>query len=678
MFGLNNSSGIPVMPAITESVLDNPLWFTEGGSGVPPSYPGKDWFNVIQAELLYILSSAGIEPSQSDTTQLATAIKQLISSATSSDSSLRNDLESENGASIIGGVHLWTAAIAVELGNAFSSGKVHFWVAGNTAQVDNYYLYKPDGIFYTGFSGIIPASPTSGCTPHVIRNDYKPTDFGGASGGADIATILQRLSNVIGYYKEYVASEFNAINGSDVTPDGVAHNRSIGRVYNPTQQKYLPFFGQETLQHWFSKFAGASNKIAGDTTIRAIAVSGDSTSYGIGATYGTPTYLLEDIAEQRGYTNVGVINRGQSGKACFDWVSTYLSGDLTCNSGTAPDLLILRWGANDPYFGRTVDQFIADLRSGLTAIRASKSVSQMSILLMTPTSMNDVEKGRTEVWSEQIGPAIRQAARDFQCAFIDTYALFQNSHDAADVWMDRDTSFSATGRAIHPRDVLYEHIVGKIADMIFPEHGTDWKTNSVRNTSAGDVLSKKTGNELPNTYFAGISMHRIADTTGSANGGPYNGIVFTFKQADGAVLQICTPLAKVSPSGTDGTGISVRLGWNNAWSDWFGSQVSANAILSNGWSNFGGIYKKFNYQLSLEGRLFLNGIIKPGTTTDGTVIFTLPIGYRPQATEIFMIPSEAGVCRLTISSDGTAKIYGFNSGGTYICLNAVSFKVSTT
>lgn len=62
MYGLNNSSGIPVMPALAEKLTENPLWFTEGGNGVEPSWPGADWFNMYQAELLNLLAIAGIEP----------------------------------------------------------------------------------------------------------------------------------------------------------------------------------------------------------------------------------------------------------------------------------------------------------------------------------------------------------------------------------------------------------------------------------------------------------------------------------------------------------------------------------------------------------------------------------------------------------------------------------------
>ncbi|MEQ1976431.1 hypothetical protein [Xenorhabdus sp. SGI240] len=62
MFGLDNPSGISVMPAITPTNNSTPQWFTEGGAGLSASYPGQEWFNQIQAELLNVLKEAGVTP----------------------------------------------------------------------------------------------------------------------------------------------------------------------------------------------------------------------------------------------------------------------------------------------------------------------------------------------------------------------------------------------------------------------------------------------------------------------------------------------------------------------------------------------------------------------------------------------------------------------------------------
>ncbi|CNB77761.1 hypothetical protein [Yersinia pseudotuberculosis] len=79
MYGLDNTSGISVMPPVAPAVSPTPLWFTEGGAGQSPSYPGQDWFNQVQAELLNILKAADLTPEKGKVNQLASAISVLAS-----------------------------------------------------------------------------------------------------------------------------------------------------------------------------------------------------------------------------------------------------------------------------------------------------------------------------------------------------------------------------------------------------------------------------------------------------------------------------------------------------------------------------------------------------------------------------------------------------------------------
>ncbi|EQC1409870.1 hypothetical protein ACY2L5_001124 [Providencia rettgeri] len=81
MYGLDNASGVNVMPKIAPVGSATPLWFTEGGAGLAASYPGQDWFNMIQAELLGVLTAGEIKPDKAKLTQLADAIKKIASNA---------------------------------------------------------------------------------------------------------------------------------------------------------------------------------------------------------------------------------------------------------------------------------------------------------------------------------------------------------------------------------------------------------------------------------------------------------------------------------------------------------------------------------------------------------------------------------------------------------------------
>ncbi|WP_109955422.1 phage tail protein [Escherichia coli] len=78
MFHVDNSTGVPVMPPVAAELSKTTLYFTEGGNGIPPTYPGPDWFNIIQSELLEILRQANIKPDKNTTDQIMTALKKLF------------------------------------------------------------------------------------------------------------------------------------------------------------------------------------------------------------------------------------------------------------------------------------------------------------------------------------------------------------------------------------------------------------------------------------------------------------------------------------------------------------------------------------------------------------------------------------------------------------------------
>ncbi|MFK3619168.1 phage tail protein [Pasteurella multocida] len=80
MYALDNDSGVQTMPEVKAKKFNHnePRWFTEGGNGVAPSYPGADWFNIVQAELLGLLTAGGIEPNKTQLNQLTQAIQKVV------------------------------------------------------------------------------------------------------------------------------------------------------------------------------------------------------------------------------------------------------------------------------------------------------------------------------------------------------------------------------------------------------------------------------------------------------------------------------------------------------------------------------------------------------------------------------------------------------------------------
>ncbi|UCQ39661.1 hypothetical protein DCF38_08915 [Edwardsiella piscicida] len=78
MYFVDNNSAVSVMPQVKPVSSTTPQYFTEGGNGVPPTYPGADWFNIIQTELLAVLAAAKISPDKANQSQLLAALQGIF------------------------------------------------------------------------------------------------------------------------------------------------------------------------------------------------------------------------------------------------------------------------------------------------------------------------------------------------------------------------------------------------------------------------------------------------------------------------------------------------------------------------------------------------------------------------------------------------------------------------
>lgn len=209
-------------------------------------------------------------------------------------------------------------------------------------------------------------------------------------------------------------------------------------------------------------FLSSFHKKIMNGTATKIVFSGDSTTAGDSVV--SRSNFIDQVvltaAQKDGFSNVTVENNGVGGKHTGEWETLYVNNDLA----DAPDVLVLRWGINDPYYGRTLDQFVTSLRNGLGTVRAARPLNSLAIILMSPNSTSDTPNKRDELWYETMIPAVKEAARDFQCCFIDTYGFHQDSRNASD-WMDDPFG---DGRHIHPTDVANLWFGGYIYDVLFP------------------------------------------------------------------------------------------------------------------------------------------------------------------------------------------------------------------
>lgn len=94
--------------------------------------------------------------------------------------------------------------------------------------------------------------------------------------------------------------------------------------------------------------------------------------------------------------------------------------------------------------------------------------------------------------------------------------------------------------------------------------------------------------------------------------------------------------------------------------------------LINGWSHYGGGYTDVKYMKDAMGFVHITGLVKNGSA--GTA-FVLPVGYRPELTEIHATINASGVTRIDIGDNGNVEINSrFNMSNSYVSLAGITFR----
>ena len=408
--------------------------------------------------------------------------------------------------------------------------------------------------------------------------------------------------------------------GAIVTPvtGGIWQRNSYG-------DKYQYVFGQEYMAYFHNLLI---DEYTTATRSPIIVFSGDSTTAGDAVSV---DYQIGNLVNNAGnftglQTAFGLtcLNHGHSGATTIQWLSTYIALDMASD----PDLYVVRWGINDGAF-RDPTAFISRLRQGLATIRATRSVADLSILLMAPNATADSTNNRDEYWDESIAAGIKQAARDYQCTYIDTYAYLRDARHAADIWMDNP--MPVPDNAIHPLAVMNTWIAGIISSVAFPV-GLQAKIANNNLLSIAGPQSVGSVTALPSTYARGITISR---GTGSGGAGfPLDGQVVTIAGQDGIVHQTNygfdvantsvyywrigrTAILAGNPAGWDawnvsGTGskglVTAATGFSNA-----NGSNSMRSVLTNG-------------IVTMQGFVTVN---TPATIGANTFFATLPAGYAP-------------------------------------------------
>ena len=109
----------------------------------------------------------------------------------------------------------------------------------------------------------------------------------------------------------------------------------------------------------------------------------------------------------------------------------------------------------------------------------------------------------------------------------------------------------------------------------------------------------------------------------------------------------------------------------NGWTLISGIPVTYAPTLLNSWVNYGDGFAAAEYWKDSDNVVHITGLIKDGGVADGTVIFTLPVGFRPGLKELFPSTLSSGTGRIDVNDNGNvvAKIVS----AAYTSLSGISF-----
>jgi hypothetical protein len=98
--------------------------------------------------------------------------------------------------------------------------------------------------------------------------------------------------------------------------------------------------------------------------------------------------------------------------------------------------------------------------------------------------------------------------------------------------------------------------------------------------------------------------------------------------------------------------------------------------LQNSWVNYGDGFDPVGYMKDSLGFVHIKGFIKSGTTTLGTLVFTLPAGYRPAASSYYCsgVGSGSTINAWEVNAAGAFKVIVANA--TYSSIGHIIFKAA--
>lgn len=522
-------------------------------------------------------------------------------------------------------------------------------------------INRNDGVFrvYNGMSVSGGSLTVDGAAVALANNVSRkfapdPLDTGAAGTGAgDDLAALSAAQAAAGYGKpvlltgDYLVSSYDNPYGNTYFGPGriltsVTGGQRQRNTYADNQRLHI---GHEYMNRAYQYIRLGQGSPNG--TLR-IDVHGDSTVQGGYGEDISSTTALTKALQAAGIPNLIVNNLGVSGTT---WA------DLAYTPAANKGLLIIKYGINDAALGLAA--LMANMDAKLTSIRANANgnTTILSILLMGPNATSDSPQGRDERWYEKVRGIYVAMARKHQCAYFDTYGHFQDARGAATRFLDDPYG---DGRGIHPIQAFNSVIWGAMVDEFFSRGQlAHYATNKFSNE--GSTTSAVTPTTQPSLFQLGKSIYRAT----TAQGWPVDGFVEVTKNVDGGVRQDLWNYVA-------GTKVMSRTAVtaSDTWNEWAGLRTAI--PLSNGWVNHSASWSGPFCMKTADGVVTVEGLIAAGTTAAGTVLGTLPVGFRPAGSNIFVVATNGGYAKIQVATSG--QIAAFSAvDGTFTSLSGISF-----
>lgn len=337
-----------------------------------------------------------------------------------------------------------------------------------------------------------------------------------------------------------------------------------------------PLYGRDNLAAWYASEVLARTN---GTTFN-VHIVGDSRV----CVYVDAAFRLDQllIAASQGYP-VQVTYECFGGQNSYIWANGEAADFVSQHPET--DLLIVDFGINEKVTGatggpQTDAQTEANFRAADATIRASRSLSSLSILYLAPTPANNDNPiyNQTTAVAQVVGDILKVVANDTHAGYFATLELYQRAHSEAG-WMEQ-LGAGYGGGNVHPGNPENLSLMGEISHGLFP-----------------------------------IPYAPVVGADGIANPTPANG-----------------------------------------WTHW-AAGYDPRVVLH-------------------ENIAIMNGLIKPGTTTALTTLFTLPVGYRPSVNRFYNVSASNAGCNVEVqvlSSGIVRNTAAFTC--TYISLDNIMFNV---